>query len=84
MVDYFAALLTESGLAITIAVSGMEFIPLATLTIIESILSSTATFSGFTSVALSMRWTKRKKKEFRARVKLVEKYQIKECYYMQK
>ena len=54
--------LTGSGLVISIAVGEMGLIRLATLTIIESILSSTATLSAFTSVALSMRWTKRKKR----------------------
>ena len=52
----------------------MGLIPLAISTIIESILSLTATLSGFTSVALSMVWTKRKQKEFHARIKLVEGY----------
>ena len=36
------------------------------------------------SVALSMRWTKRKKKEFRLRIKLVEEYQNKVFYYTQR
>ena len=49
-------------------------IPLA---IIESILGGTANLTGFTSVIISMRWTKRKKKEFRARIKLIEKYKSK-------
>ena len=62
----------------------MGLIPLATLIIIERISSSTATLSGFTSVALSMRWKKRKKKEFRARIELVDKeYQNKVFYYTQ-
>ena len=76
--------LTGSGLVILIGVGGMGLIPLATLTIVESILSTTATLSGFTSVALSMRWTKRNKKEFRARIKLIEEYLNKFFYHIQK
>ena len=33
---------------------------------------------------ISMRWTKRKKKEFRARIKLIEEYKNKLYYYAQK
>ena len=49
------------------AIGGIVAIPLA---IIESILRGTVTLTGFTSVIISMRWTKRKKKEFRARIKI--------------
>ena len=61
----------------------MRLIPLASLTIIESILGGTATLIGFISVMMSMKWTKRKKKEFRARIKLIEEYKNKLFYYMQ-
>ena len=50
------------------AIGGIVAIPLA---IIESILGGTATLTGFTSVMISMRWTKRKKKEFHAGIKLI-------------
>ena len=63
------------------AVGGIVAIPLA---IIESILGGTATLTGFTSVMISMRWTKRKKKEFRARIKIIEEYKNNLYYYTQK
>ena len=63
------------------AIGGIVAIPLA---IIESILEGAATLTGFTSVMMSMRWTKRKNKEFRARIKLIEEYKNKLYYYMQK
>ena len=59
------------------AIGRIVAIPLA---IIESILVGTATLTGFTSV----RWTKRKKKEFRSRIKLIEEYKNKLCCYMQR
>ena len=62
----------------------MGLIPIGTLTIIESILSSTTTLSGFSTVALSMRWTKRKKKQYNARLKLIEEYKNKLFYFMLK
>ena len=63
------------------AIGGIVGIP---LTIIESILGGIATLTGFTSVMISMRWTKRKTKEFCARIKLIEEYKNKLYYYTQK
>ena len=63
------------------AIGGIVAIPLS---IIESILGGTATLTGFTSIMISMRWTKRKKKEFRARIRLIEEYKNKLYYYTQK
>ena len=78
------ALLSGTGLIVLIALGGMGLVPLATLTILESIFSSAATLGGFATIVVSMRWTKRKKKAFRARVKLIEEYQNKLFYYTQK
>ena len=78
------ALLSGTGLIMLIALGGMGLVPLATLTILESIFSSAATLGGFATIVVSMRWTKRKKKAFRARVKLIEEYQNKLFYYTQK
>ena len=78
------ALISGTGLIVLIALGGMGLIPLATLTILESIFSSAATLGGFATIVVSMRWTKRKKKAFRARVKLIEEYQNKLFYYTQK
>ena len=74
IVGSFIALLTGAGLIVSIAIGGLGLIPIGTLTIIESILSSTTTLSGFSTVALSMRWTKRKNKQYNARLKLIEEY----------
>ena len=82
--ESFIALLTGAGLIISIAIGGIGLIPIGTLTIIESILSSTTTLSGFSTVALSMRWTKRKKKQYNARLKLIEEYKNKLFYFMLK
>ena len=54
IVGSFIALLTGAGLITSIAISGIGLIPIGTLTIIESILSSTTTLSGFSTVALNM------------------------------
>ena len=51
------------------AIGGIVAIPLA---MIECILGGTATLTGSTSVMISMRWTKRKKKEFRARIIFIQ------------
>ena len=68
----------------SIAIGGLGLIPIGTLTIIESILSSTTTLSGFSTVALSMRWTKRKKQyNARLKIKLIE-YKNKLFYFMLK
>ena len=83
IVGSFIALLTGAGLITSIAIGGIGLIPTGTLTIIESIfLSSTTTLSGFSTVALSMRWTKRKKKQYNARLKLLEYKKI--FYFMLK
>ena len=74
-------LLTGISIILLPAISGIVVILLAT---IESILGGTATLTGFTSVMISMRWTKRKKKEFRARIKLIEEYINNLYYYTQK
>ena len=63
------------------AIGGIVAIPLAT---IGSILGGTAPLTGSTSEMISMRWTKRRKKEFRARIKLIEEYKNKLYFYMQK
>ena len=78
------AFLSGISLILTTTLGGFGFIPLATLTIIDSILLSTTTLSSFTTVFVSMRYTKRKKKAFRARVKLIEEYKNKVFYFMQK
>ena len=59
-------------------------IPIGTLTIIDSILSSATTLSGFSTVALSMIWTKCKKKQYNVRLKLIEEYKNKLFYVMLK
>ena len=84
IVGSFIALLTGAGLITSIAIGGIGLIPIGTLMIIESILSSTTTLSGFSTVALSMRWTKRKKKQYNARLKLIEEYKNKLFYFMLK
>ena len=75
------ALLTDSGLII-ITVDGIGLIPSATLKIVESILSTTASLNGFTSVMLSMTWTKRKKKDLKQGQNLLKN--IKKLFYYSK
>ena len=84
IVGSFIALLTGAGLITSIAIGGIGLILIRTLIIIESILSSTTTLIGFSTVALSMRWTKRKKKQYNARLKLIEEYKNKLFYFMLK
>ena len=52
--------------------------------IAQSILIGVESLNGFITTMLSMRWTKRKKKEFRERIKLIEEYKNKLFYYSQK
>ena len=62
-------ILTGTSIILLPAIGGIVAIPLA---IIVSSLGGTATLTGFTSIMISMRWTKRKKKKFHARIKLIE------------
>ena len=62
IVGCFIALSIGAGLITSIAIGEIGLIPFGTLTIIESILSSTTTLNAFGTVALSMRWIKRKNK----------------------
>ena len=80
------ALLTGSGVII-ISVLTAGTTPLLIVTsssIISSILSSTSLLSGFLTAVVSMRFTKRKKKQFNKRIKLTKEYQNKLFYYTQK
>ena len=52
--------------------------------IAQSVLIGIESLNGFITTMLSMRWTKRKKKEFRERIKLIEEYKNKLFYYTQK
>ena len=52
--------------------------------IAQSILIGVESLNGFITIILSMRWTKRKKKEFRERIKLIEHYKNKFFHYSQK
>ena len=55
-------------------IGGFGLIPVIYLTIIDCVISGMGGLSVFVSTMISMRWTKRKKKEFRARIKLIEEY----------
>ena len=52
--------------------------------IAQSILIGIENLNGFITTVLSMRWTKRKNKEFRERIELIEEYRNKLFYYSQK
>ena len=65
-------------------IGGIGLIPVISLTIIDCVIAGMGGLSAFVSTMISMRWTKRKKKEFRARIKLIEEYLNKFFYYIQK
>ena len=72
------------GLIICITLGGVGIVSVSALTIAESILTSLRVVNGFLTVMVSMRYTKRKKKEFNARIKLIEGYNNKIFYYTQR
>ena len=84
IVGSFIALLTGAGLRTSIAIGGLGLIPIGTLMIIESILSSTTTLSGFSTVAFENEMDKTQKKQYNARLKLIEEYKNKLFYFMLK
>ena len=65
-------------------IGGVGLIPVISLTIIDCVIAGMGGLSAFVSTMISMRWTKRKKKEFRARIKLIEEYLNKFFYHIQK
>ena len=72
------------ALIITTCLGGVGIITASGMLIAQSILIGVESLNGFITIILSMRWTKRKKKEFRERIKLIEEYKNKLFYYSQK
>ena len=72
------------GLITCIALGGVGIVSVSALTLAESILTSLGALNGLLTVMVSMRYTKRKKKEFNARIKLIEGYNNKIFYYTQR
>ena len=73
-----------AGLITCIASGGVGILSISALTIAESIFTSLGAVNGFLTVMVSMKYTKRKKKEFNARIKLIEGYNNKIFYYTQR
>ena len=73
------------GIALIITcLGGVGIITASGILIAQSILIGVESLNGFITTILSMRWTKRKKKEFHERIKLIEEYKNKLFYYSQK
>ena len=84
VISSLIGLTTVCSFIIINVIGGIGLIPLISLTIIDCVIAGMGGLSAFVSTMISMRWTKRKKKEFSARVKLIEEYLNKFFYYTQK
>ena len=73
-----------ASLIILTCLGGIGLIAASSMIIAQSVLIGIESLNGFITTILSMRWTKRKKKEFRERIKLIEEYKNKLFYYTQK
>ena len=73
-----------ASLIILTCLGGVGLIAASSMIIAQSVLIGIESLNGFITTMLSMRWTKRKKKEFRERIKLIEEYKNKLFYYTQK
>ena len=73
-----------ASLIILTCLGGVGLITASSMIIAQSVLIGIESLNGFITTILSMRWTKRKKKEFRERIKLIEEYKNKLFYYTQK
>ena len=72
------------ALIVTTYLGGVGIITESGMLIAQSIIIGVESLNDFITTMLSMRWTKRKKKEFCERKKFVEEYKNKLFYYSQK
>ena len=84
VISSLIGLTTVCSFIVINVIGGVGLIPLISLTIIDCVIAGMGGLSAFVSTMISMRWTKRKKKEFRARIKLIEEYLNKFFYHIQK
>ena len=84
IISVIISLTTVCSFIIINVIGGFGLIPVISLTIIDGVIAGMGGLSAFKSTMISMRWTKRKKKEFRARIKLIEEYLKKFFYYIKK
>ena len=73
-----------ASLIILTCLGGVGLIAASSMIIAQSVLIGIESLNSFITTILSMRWSKRKKKEFRERIKLIEEYKNKLFYYTQK
>ena len=74
VISAIISLTTVCSFIVINVIGGFGLIPVISLTIINCVIAVMGGLSAFVSTMISMRWTKRKKKEFRARIKLIEEY----------
>ena len=84
VISAIIGLTTVCSFIVINVIGGVGLIPVISLTIIDCVIAGMGGLSAFISTMISMRWTKRKKKEFRARIKLIEEYLNKFFYHIQK
>ena len=73
-----------ASLIVLTCLGGVGIIAASSMIIAQSILIGVGSFNGFITTMLSMRWRRRKKKEIRERIKLIEEYRNKLFYNSQK
>ena len=83
VISAIIGLTTVCSFIVINVIGGFGLIPVISLTIIDCVIAGMRGLSAFISIMISMRWTKRKKKEFRARIKLIEEYLNKFFYHIQ-
>ena len=68
VISAIIGLTTVCSFIVINVIGGVGLIPVISLTIIDCVIAGMGGLSAFISSMISMRWTKRKKKEFRARI----------------